>query len=218
MTDRLRILTLAGAVALIGIVIAVVAVFGLEPYPDLPSLAAQPDPPVTGRVAYVEYGMGGACLHVVDGAGRDEELGCGPGYDGEIHWVDDGQLGVRTYRDLDASTVDVLDVATGELVDELELAAGPVPGLDRTNEAGDRVSTDVRTGLATVYVTSAGGDRQAVLEVDGPAGYTFVDVGWTDDGRWIAALDTIGRVVAIDAEGEAEARIWADDIGYFVVQ
>lgn len=220
MTDRMRTLSLAGAVALIVIVVGVVVAFGLEPYPELPSVAEQPDPPVTGRLAYVEYEMaGGACLHVVEGDGADEELGCGPGYDGEIYWVDDGQLGVRSYREFDSSTVDVLDVATGELVDELELEGpGPVPGLERTSDAGDRISIDVRTGLATVYVTPEGGEREVVLEVDGPTGYTFVDVGWTDDGRWIAALDTIGRVIAIDGSGGAEARIWATDIGYFVVQ
>lgn len=220
MTDRTRILSLVGAVALIVVVIGVVAVFGVQPYPALPTVAEQPDPPVTGRLAYVAYEGGeGPCLHVVQGDGRDEELGCGTDYEGEIYWVDDGRLGVRRFRERDTSTVDVLDVATGELLEEREVASTtPVPGLDRTNDAGDRVATDARAGRATVTVTPDDGEREVVLELDGPSGYAFVDVGWTGDGRWIAVLDSAGRVIAVDPQGEAVARIWAVDIGYFVVR
>ncbi|HUG85174.1 MAG TPA: hypothetical protein VMM13_11445 [Euzebya sp.] len=207
---------LVAAIVVVALVIGVVVAFGLIPYPDLPSVADQPDPPVTAQLAYTSYERAGPCVHVVDGRGRDRELGCGQSFQGVPVWLEDGRLGLRSYEP-DGSTVAVLQTDTGEVIERVEELRTERQDLQVTNEAGEELRIGGQDGRTWVQVTGPDGDGRRVLELDGPGTYQLYEVGWSTDGDWIVAQDSIGRVLVVAADGRVEARIWATDVGSVAV-
>lgn len=207
---------LVGAVAVVVVVVVIVVLFGLVPYPDLVPVTAEPDPPVTARLAYLDYeDARGECLHLVDGRGHDREVGCGAGYGGELRWLDDERLAVAAFGPPGAS-IRVIDASTGEVAKILQGPLEP-PAASDVRHDGARVYADGRDGEVWVAVIEPDGGTRRVLELDGPATYSLNQTVWTSDGEWIVALDSIGRLVVVDAGGRTAPRLWAEISGPFAV-
>ncbi len=214
-----RVWALVVAVVVVVVAVAVIIAFGIVPYPDLPAMADQPDPPVTGQIAYARYDGDGPCVHVVDGRGREDELGCGSAFEGSLRWIDEDRLGVQRFGG--SARIDVYDVATGEVVETLvdhdeDLFDRGV--LQDVAADGRRVTTGGEEGRVWVEVVDDAGAVERVLELDGPERYQLHDVGWTEDGAWIVARDSGQRVIVVDAEGRVEPRLWAQDVGDLVIR
>ncbi|CAN5481582.1 hypothetical protein BH23ACT9_BH23ACT9_02430 [soil metagenome] len=214
---------LVAASVVVVAVVAVVAVFGLVPYPDVPTLADQPDPPVTGQLAYITYGSSQRqpCLHVVDGLGEDGQLVCGSAYGGALHWIDEGRLGVADFRGA-AAAISVIDAATGEVIDTMPEDRDrdePFPtGVDPENDDGDVLLIGEEDDRVWLDARRADGRTDRLLELEGPASYTLYDAGWTADGRWAVVQDSQQRLLVVDAEGTAPARVWATDVSSTAVR
>ncbi len=205
---------LVAAAAVVVVVVGVVVAFGIAPYPDVPRLADQPDPPVTSQLAYLVYDEREPCLHVVDGRGVDREVRCGTDVEaGAPTWLDDGHVELHRYRFGDE--VVTIDVATGELTDTRPATEGekapPVFGSDERDD-GARVATTGTGSTARVEVRTAAGETTTVLELDGPDGYRLEDPRWTGDGDWIVVRDTGGRVLVLGADGTPSPRVWVTDV------
>lgn len=207
---------LAAAVAVVLVAVVIVAVFGLVPYPEVPTVGARPNPPVTALLAYVDYeASGGPCLRLVDGRGREREVGCGMSYGGELRWLDAERLAVATFPPPEG-TARVVDVDSGEVVEVLEEPLEP-PGATDTSPDGARAIAGGRDGQVWLQVTEPDGSTRRVLELDGPSTYALYQTAWSSDGDWIVVLDSIERLLVVDAAGALAPRVWAESLGPFAV-
>lgn len=214
------VLALGAAGLLVAAVTVVVVLFGVTAYPDVPRLAEQPEPAVSGQLAYLRYDRE-PCLHVVDGRGADREVRCGSDVEGGgLTWEDDHHLLVHRYRFDDE--VLTIDVRTGEVtsVRPATRADEPRPLPDGLVERADgtRVSTTARGTTATVELRDPHGRTRTVLELEGPTGYRLDDARWTADGRWIVVRDSAERVLVLAADGDPAPRVWNTDTWDYAVR
>jgi len=213
---------LALAVAVIAVVGTLVLTVGVIPFPSTPPLAEQPDPAVPGRLAYVRYERGEACLHVVDGRGGDTMLGCGDRYDaGQLGWTGDGYVALTAWGN-DVREAQIIDPVTGATVEVREVAenAGPriEPGDDRHRgpavaSDGREVSTRSDRGHVTVSVGKAG-TSSVIWEATGPTSYRIDEVRWSPDEAWLLLRDSRGSLLVLRADGVGGPRRWVEDGGW----
>lgn len=212
------------AAGIVIVVAALVAVFGVVPFPTTPTVAEQPDPAVPGRLAYLVWDRDDTCLHVVDGVGTDTEVTCGlVEHGGGLRWTDDGYVAVRTW-DGAGEAERIIDPATGVTVELRPVPAGDQPGAtppfdpdaghSRIRADGWEVRTDSRSGRVTVSVGPPEGPREVVWEAAGPASYRLDEASWSPDGEWLLLRDSRGHLLVMGAEGDPAPRIWVEDAGW----
>lgn len=231
MNERHLKLTVAVAGSALLTVGAVMAIFliGVRHVPDFPTLAEQPDPPLTGRLAYLtwtpeddEASFGGPCLYVQDLGGERHTISCGDGSesgaatwrpDASIAWIgwdDAGHLLVAEH----ATTIDTpseivtIDVDTGDVLARDEVSAPRPPPDHSVSDDGARVSTVWRSdGWAEVWVSRPGERDRVLYRVRGPDGYSFWSAQWSPDGDFVLVSDSEQRTIAIAADGPPAPRV-----------
>lgn len=202
--------TLAVAGAVVAVVVAAVLLFGVVPYPELPTLEAAPVPELDADLAVLRYGDDGPCLSVVDPAGVERELACGPAVEGfGLRWLDDGRIALEGGRAPDAVTV--VDPTTGEVVRRTGDGLLPMPD-DRSDRFG-QLAPDPPGSPPGVSILD---EERSLVVLDGPPSYDLVQPRWTADGRAVVVGDTIGRVLVVPADG-GDARVWAEDVGEWAI-
>lgn len=209
---RSRQLAAGGASVAIVLVIAIlVALYGVQSYPDLPTVENQPQPEVSGQLAYVMWDdPQGSCLYVLD-PGRDrQQLRCGD-FDQVVAW-EDGLIAVRRFGP-GRATVELVDPATGDVVRQYSesVAREPVPGIRSERADGTRLELSSRDGTAMLVAVDTEGDERTLLSLEGPRNYRFEDPAWSTDGGWATVLDSGGRLILVRTQGDPAPRILLDD-------
>lgn len=198
---------LLGAAVLVVTALVAVLVFGLVPYPDLPSIMTQPDPPVTARLAVISYDGASPCLSVVDGEGGQREVGCGSRYGGSgLRWRSDEEVSLFSPSGL--GSLLVVDVRTGTTRTVADDTVPDDPGGDRRYGT---LSTSAEDGTSHVEVQRPDGTQERLLSLDGPERYGLWQPLWSDDGDWVIVQDSVGRVLVVPADG-GQARLWVQDL------
>lgn len=215
----------AAIVAAAAVVIAAVAIIltvGLVPLPELPSLADDPDPALTGTVAYVHGTYDDACIALIPaGGGEARDAWCGTQAPDVIAFTPEGLLVVSGWFESpmqpEGPTLLVIDPRTGAEVDEIRLD-GRIPGSwppERTlRDDGALLRTGSRDpGVAELRVSVPGGSADTIAQLQGPRDYAFVEAQFSPDGSWVLAVDSRGRLVIVGADGTPEARLLAETDG-----
>lgn len=194
-------LALAGAVGIVVLVVAAVVVFGLVPYPDLPTVEEVPDPPLTARLALMTFGMDGPCLDVVEPDGERRQVACGSQFEGfGLSWLNDDE--VRIASGFDERRHLAVDVDTG--------AIRTVEAPEETSPPDDSLMTVGQDGRTAVEVRRSDGSTEVLFELEGPARYSLFQPMSSSDGRWVVVQDSIGRVLVVPSDG-GPVRVWLDD-------
>lgn len=217
--ERRPFLAAAGAVALVGAAVAAIVVLGGVRYPDLPTVAEQPDPVVEGRIAFARWDGGDSCIVVAEAGREPRALTCKDhGGFGGLDWTADGRLRVERW----SGSVDeelVLDPATGEVVDRRVR-----PDDDGSDDArdhgppawewddGSRVVVGGADRESWVERLGPDGPPERLLTVHGPRGYRFDDATFSPDGDWVLVTDSEERLIVVPAGG-GPARLLTEDGG-----
>lgn len=190
---------LVAAVALIGVVVGLVLVFGVVRPPALEPLAGSGSTP-PGGVAWTEWNDRDGCeaLVVARADGSTRVVACDDGLGELVGWTDRGiaflgwakEARVLTYRDPNTGLI---------------AASDPYPGTDYYGPFGD-VDVDSNGGL-TVRDRVSG---EVIWQVDAAGRYT-VDQGWrSPDGAWYVLVDSFDRLLVVPAGGTRTPVIWAN--------
>lgn len=207
--------------------------------PQYPSLRSQPDPSLSGTVAYVTTG---SCIEVVSASGsRAKQVLCLQGAEQQkggpaatkligpqLVWRADGRLEVTMFRmsmsghgeapTYSAGWQKVIDVRTGavqqtptaDLPSTWDTSTRPTVG-----PAGQRlIVTNARdgSGKVSITLTQAGHADRTLLSAHGPGEYTYhlYSAFWSPDRQWIAADD--GRILILTLGDPVVTRVLADDL------
>jgi hypothetical protein len=220
----------AGVVVLVVAVLAVVVVRSLTVHePSFPSLAAHPDPSITGTVAYVDAAS--ECVHVVAAAGApDKQVYCLPPFvpaksptEGkqsgpQLRWLSGGRLEVtmfRAYMGKDQPPTygpgwqKVVDIRTGAVTDTPAASVPSTPDLTlqpATNQRGQTLTSTSERGHVRIALTDSTGTR-TLMEAHGPSDYTYSlrTAFWSPDGQWAAADD--GRILVVTTGARPVTRV-----------
>lgn len=218
--ERRQTVGLTVAAGIVVVVASLIAMFGIVPFPDTPQLGDQPEPVPPGRLAFVSWDAGAACLHVVDGRGNDTELACDEHLDGgRVRWTETGYIAVERWGPSGPEDW-IVDPVTGETVDLVPVAGGdgrpeiPEPFQSRAESADGRVAeVSSRSGDVRVSVRGVDGRRTTVWEATGPSSYRLDGVSWSPDGEWLLVQDSRGHLLVLGADGDPAPRIWVEDAG-----
>lgn len=186
------------ALLVIGVVGSVMALAIPRP-PSLPALSGGADPP-PGRVAWMTWGQGGRCLHVLAPDG-ELDRDCDLDLDGELQGWRDGQLVVTGYDD-GRSRLTIIDPDTGQR-------------RTRPAEEGDRDRSGLGPDLRTHHE-----DGRLEVRVDGRQVWTVAADPAYDvrralvsaDGGTLLLLDAADRLLVAPADGSSAPRVWATDV------
>jgi hypothetical protein len=218
--ERRRAGIAAAAVALA--VSFAIWVFGVAPLPEYPSLAADPDPSIPGRIAFVRWHER-PCVYVVPARGgsvrrlrcTDEDEGNGEDwFGGPIAWTRDGRIVVQAFSPT-GNRVLVLDPETGRV---LERIAVEQPLAERSpleagaRDDGARLLVNRSGGAATMGIAPADASPREIARVSGPPAYTFRDARWSPDGEWILVRDSNQDLLVVRAREGAPLRLLADRV------
>ena len=218
-------LGIIASVVVLAVVLVVVLVFGVIPYPDFASLSAQPDPSIPGTIAFMQGDDPPCAMTIPASGGPAFEVGCGweMGGDG-LAWTVDGMLVTLDFRGPTPDYV-VLDPATGAVIERLPADVdSPEPLFERpdlathdgmTVMAGSSamLSRDRADKGAVIWVSREGDAAPTVLlEVDGPRDYRFQWATWSPDGNWVLVSDSLDRLLIVSATGDPTPRILVEDV------
>lgn len=185
------------AAVLVVVVVALVLIFGVARPPELAAMADQPDPAPPASVAWTRWDDGFACVDTLTPDGMVAEVACELEGGQILAWDADGiALWVWGPREM----IEVLDPATGEVVDTLaasgqRLDEGPMDAL--------RVRHD--DGTLTVHLRDTG---EMLWEVDAHQNYRVRAGARSPDGDWVAMFDSAGRLLVVPADGSMAPRVW----------
>jgi len=228
------IAAVAGVVIVVAaIVVAVGLRSAMRPIPSFPSLLDNPDPAITGTVAY--HDPASDCIRIVAaGGGPSKQVLCLPPLDPadaeakgkpigpQLVWLGDGRLEVTMFRMTDppgpgfrAGWQKIVDVRTGAVTDLPESQAPSTANLTtrpttRPDGAELRFSSDPESGHVTITLAGPDGTTRELLDATGPGSYTYGldSVFWSPDFRWVVADD--GRILVITIDGEPLVRQLVD--------
>ncbi|NOY56299.1 MAG: hypothetical protein GXP34_09995 [Actinobacteria bacterium] len=206
------------SVLVLALVLTVVLVFGVIPFPEYPSLAEHPDPSIPGTVVFT-FGDDPPCLEVVPAAGGvPRELRCDRNIAGNgLAWTSDGLIvtfDTSTYPPQYA----LIDPESDQVVERID--AGPTAGPDllfpkpdiARRSDGTVLTADRSTRGATLMIQEPNKESRLLLEVRGPRNYRFEMVRWSPDGNWVLAIDSEERLLIVRATGDPEPRILAEGV------
>lgn len=214
---RRATLSVLVAVAIAAVVTGAILLFGVKHVPSFPDVADEPEPALSGTIAYVSWGDDGPCLHVRPAAGGegDERVRCDPQGATGVAFRADGTLVVHQYGPggiletvLDPATLAVLDEKT--LPAESKVVDGGMRR-DVVNAAGERVSVRRDGDGAWSVVVRRGTADEVLLSVRGPDDYWLGDVWWSPDGRWVVVVDAELRSLVVPGDGVGGTRVLARD-------
>jgi hypothetical protein len=197
-----------------------------RPLPEFASLAENPDPTLTGTVAYYESTT--VCVRVVDasgGASRDAYcLDPIPSSDGPVTgphlaWREDGRLEVTAFswppeEEMTGAWQRLIDVRTGEVEDvPLEEVPGsptpsPIPAV-AVGPDGEELVAEVRDDRLVIEVTDNGTMRTLLESEPGPSHSYSVGNGqqpmWSPNGEYVVLSD--GRLLLTTVGDPSTTRI-----------
>ncbi|MFP4148748.1 MAG: hypothetical protein ACLFV0_04595 [Nitriliruptoraceae bacterium] len=189
----------AAALVLVGTVVLVL-VFGLARPPQLPSLAADPEPDLPG-VAWMSWDRG-TCLLVAGADGAVDEVACGLQGGEVVGWDADGIA--TAVRGPSSGGIELLDPDTGEVVDTQPLADDAAR--EPATPSG-RSETRTVDGVLTVNL-----DGTVLWATEAPEAYWVEPGSLSPDGRWVAAFDSADRLLVLDATGAQPPRVWLEGV------
>lgn len=219
--ERRQTVGLGIAIAVIAVVGSLVATLGVVPFPDTPTVADEPDPAPPGRLAYTRWDRSEACLHIVDGSGDDREIACGESVAGEtLVWTDDGYVAVTRWG-LDGRELQVIDPATGAVVEVRQVDDGdpvkefeePSGGTFATSDDGTDARVRSSGGEVSVAV-GTDGEMDVIWRATAPETYRLEEIRWSPDGAWLLIRDSRGSLLVMPADGSVGPRLWVEDAGW----
>jgi hypothetical protein len=197
MSARRPFVAAALAVGLVVGMLVAVLVFGRISLPAFPTLDAQPEPGLTGMIAFTRATRSTNCVFVIPAAGGEErELGCGDSWDAWPRWTEDGFVAVTDWRA--AGRQLVLDPVDGRIVrtEHPDRDGHEVPFSGEHPVAGT-LSSRVEDGRVEILVIPPRERERVVAEIRGPRDYGVWELGWSPDGAWGLARDTAGRLLLV---------------------
>ena len=197
--DRSVPLLIGAAVLLIGVVGAVV-VIGVNRPPALATLADEPDPAVTGEVAWAGWTGERNCLWVAQVDGHVRDLRCGDLEGDLVGWTEDGLMITRW--DGRMLTVDA--------------ETGATASRSGTFEPVETVATVVRVerhdGQVLVILETPAGPDVELWRTEAAEAYDVHASSLSPDGDWVALVDSAQRLLVAPADGSAPPRVWASGV------
>lgn len=198
------------AAALILAVVGLVLLFGINRPPPLDAVEAGASPAPPAAVAVTSWTGSRQCLHVVQPDGTATELICGPQELDVVAWTDEGIV-VRDWTG-GGRALELIDPATGRTLQSW--MAGDETDIDRA--LGDLGELPLDTTLSSRYrdgvLIVMAADGTELWRVDAADSYRVQRGLRSPDGSVIAALDTSGRLLVLDATGASEPRVWHDGL------
>lgn len=201
--DRSVPLLLAAAAVIIATVV-VVLVFGVNRPPALEPLAAGPDAPSEG-LARITWREDSACLEVFTVAEGRTEVTCELDGGEILGWKDD-VIALRSWSEVGEEFLLVGE--DGEVRSRRLLSPEESQRLPFSPYAGARTSH--RDGRLTVTVAAT---DTVAWDVKAASNYRVEVNALSDDGRWLAMVDTAGRLLVVPADGSGPPRVWVEDLG-----
>ena len=182
----------------------------LRPYPDFPSLIKNPDPKLTGTVAFFDS-FPDNCLHVVAASGgSSRKVKCLKGE--TATWLLDGRVQVTSYANREKNSDDerfIVDVETGSTTSVPSDLIPPWSEVVRVlGPNGEQLRTVSKRGNFTLYLRDAGGER-TLFSVRAPTSYTLGYPSWSPTGEWFVVKDGLDRLLVVTTDETPTVRILA---------
>jgi hypothetical protein len=177
MKDRLYVVAVFAAVAVMAVVVVVVLRLGQKD-PSPPSLRDHPRPEIAGTIVYVDDD---GCIQklAASGQGPREKVTC-PGQPQVVTWVDAGTIafaGPGTTRWI------LVDLATKKETSGAPFDQSKPPPFPRENVVSPR-GEQVSIG-SDGSVFRSNGERVKIFTFDGPGDTQPMFATWSPDGEWV---------------------------------
>lgn len=196
------------AFAVVAATLGGILLFGRLEYPSYPSLAAEAEPSIPGRVAWVRWEReDGPCIWIVRASGgTPRSLRCGGTLGGPLSWGPDGTLRVPDHSGATAYEVR-LDPDTGRVLGRDRITRPDLPGPQPSDERGDgtRVLAQSADGTTSLLLIRPDGQERTIARVDGPRDYNWWAAQWGPDGRHVLVQDSAQRLLVVRVR---DGRVW----------
>ena len=216
---------LAGGIVVVAT--AVIVIFGFVPIAEYPPLAQEPDPELSGMIAYSipedsdhadEFGS--RCVYVLElPEGQAREITCREEIGWSMAWTDDGWLIVESFgrfnefeQEFHDFGLALIEPVEGGAFETASYEGDPnflFSGQRQTRQDGTRVRID---GAGTTVVLSSpdGSTRDLFGSDTAPSNYRLNEAQWSPDGEYVLVVDTEGRIIVASASGDPRPRVIAE--------
>jgi hypothetical protein len=191
---------LIGAGLLVLLVVGGVLLFAIERPPALDSLAEEPLPAPTSRLAYLVEQPDGNCIRIAQPDGTTTGPWCDRAGGELVGWDDEGLLSRRWDG---TERVRILDPETGEVLGRAQDRAWREPFDQQV------VWTERRDGELIVRLDE---DDMELWRVASPERYEIRSSSRSADGAWVAMVDSADRLLVLPADGSSGPRVWTTDV------
>lgn len=216
---------LAGGIVVVAT--AVIVIFGFVPTPKYPLLAEEPDPELSGMIAYAipedsdrDDEFESRCVYVIELAdGQTNEITCREQIGWGMAWTDDGWLVVESFghvdefeREFDDFGLALLEPIEGGAFEGVKYEGDPRflrSGFRQTRGDGTRVRVE-DAGTTVVVISPDGATRNLFGSDDAPSNYRFNEAQWSPDGKYVLVVDTEGRIIVAASSGDPRPRVVAE--------
>jgi len=203
-------------VVVVGFLLGREVYWSLRPVPEFASLVTDPDPSLTGTVAFQEVGADNCVWVVPASGGAARKVTCLEGFagGGTLRWLPDGRLQDTRYpragSDESARSV-IIDVRTGATTDVPAAEIPPAPAWQEhpAGPGGETIDDRSRRGRLTVSLTADGRSRE-LLSVGAPSTYSLGQWAWSADGSFVVAKDDTDRLLLITTGDPSKTRVLAE--------
>lgn len=208
MKDRLVVAAVFVTIAVMGLGAVVVFQYGRH-HPSPPSLEAEPNAAIPGRIAFVNDDR---CVVVAEASGESrEEVYCSDSI-AWVSWIDENTLAVASY-------------APGrENVTEIDLATGKTRETEQPRRFKASSPESVHAEVAGIEYpgkvsVSSEGRRRVIATFDVPENRSPDFVTWSPDGEWLLLQYTAPKASAselwiVSREGATKGTLAKDALGW----